>query len=193
VWWGFCFKRHQYGKVSSFLCTADHVVSLTLYRAEYFGCCLPTLQDNKLSPSLKKNSQAVFLTWLTLRYGTDISFRNFDKPMQNIGSSASIITKYPKYSEFRKSLCTYKRCWKWCPRASKQAWACLILIPNNFCSSAFGKSLCTYKSCSKWCPWALDTDKQIYLQWRKCTATFRTHCTVRYMTLGEGRLTPQKK
>ena len=26
------------------------------------------------------------------------------------------------YREFGKSLCTYKRCWKWCPRASVQVW-----------------------------------------------------------------------
>jgi len=24
--------------------------------------------------------------------------------------------------KFGKSLCTYKSCWKWCPRASIQAW-----------------------------------------------------------------------
>jgi hypothetical protein len=56
------------------------------------------------------------------------------------------------YSAFGKSLCTYKRCWKWCPRASIQAWTRLILFANTFCRSAFGKSLCTYKSCWKWCP-----------------------------------------
>jgi hypothetical protein len=28
-----------------------------------------------------------------------------------------IIRKMGKYSAFGKSLCTYKRCWKWCPRA----------------------------------------------------------------------------
>jgi hypothetical protein len=56
------------------------------------------------------------------------------------------------YSAFGKSLCTYKRCWKWCPRASIQAWTRLIVFANTFCRSAFGKSLCTYKSCWKWCP-----------------------------------------
>jgi hypothetical protein len=56
------------------------------------------------------------------------------------------------YSAFRKSLCTYKRCWKWCPRAPIQAWTRLILFANSFCRSAFGKSLCTYKRCWKWCP-----------------------------------------
>jgi hypothetical protein len=55
-------------------------------------------------------------------------------------------------SVFGKSLCTYKTCWKWCPRACIQAWTRLILFANNLCKSAFGKSLCTYKSCWKWCP-----------------------------------------
>ena len=41
-----------------------------------------------------------------------------------------------KYSAFGKSLCTYKRCWKWCPRASIQAWTRLILFANTFCRSA---------------------------------------------------------
>jgi hypothetical protein len=56
------------------------------------------------------------------------------------------------YSAFGKSLCTYKRCWKWCPRASIQGWTRLILFANTFCRSAFGKSLFTYKRCWKWCP-----------------------------------------
>jgi hypothetical protein len=30
--------------------------------------------------------------------------------------------------KFRKSLYMHKRCWKWCPRASIQAWTCLILF-----------------------------------------------------------------
>jgi hypothetical protein len=37
---------------------------------------------------------------------------------------------------FGKLLCTYKRCWKWCPRASIQAWTRLILFANTFCRSA---------------------------------------------------------
>jgi hypothetical protein len=57
-----------------------------------------------------------------------------------------------RYSEFGKSLCTYKRCWKWYPRANIQAWTRLILFPNTLCRSAFGKWLCTYKRCWKWCP-----------------------------------------
>jgi hypothetical protein len=40
------------------------------------------------------------------------------------------------YSAFGKSLCTYKRCWKWCPQASIQAWTRLILFANTFCRSA---------------------------------------------------------
>jgi hypothetical protein len=55
------------------------------------------------------------------------------------------------YSAFGKSMCTYKRCWKWCPRACIQAWTRLILFANTFCTSAFGKSLWTYKRCWKWC------------------------------------------
>jgi hypothetical protein len=40
------------------------------------------------------------------------------------------------YSAIGKSLCTYKRCRKWCPRASIQAWTRLILFANTFCRSA---------------------------------------------------------
>ena len=40
------------------------------------------------------------------------------------------------YSVFGKSLGTYKRCWKWCPQASIQAWTCLFLFANTFCRSA---------------------------------------------------------
>jgi hypothetical protein len=56
-------------------------------------------------------------------------------------------------SVFGKSLCTYKRCWKWCPRVSVQAWTCLIIFKSIFCRSECGKSLCAYKICWKWCPW----------------------------------------
>jgi hypothetical protein len=55
-------------------------------------------------------------------------------------------------SALGKSLCTYERCWKWCPRASIQARTPLSLLANTFCSSAFGKSLCTYEWCWKWRP-----------------------------------------
>ena len=42
----------------------------------------------------------------------------------------------PLYSVFRKSLCTYKRWWKWCLQVSKQAWTRLILFTNTFCRFA---------------------------------------------------------
>jgi hypothetical protein len=54
------------------------------------------------------------------------------------------------YSAFGKLLCTYKRCWKWRPWASIQAWTHLTLFANTFWRSDFGKSLCTYKRCWKW-------------------------------------------
>jgi hypothetical protein len=51
-------------------------------------------------------------------------------------------------SAFGKSLCTYKRCWKWCPRASIQAWAkstCCSLSAQRLSESTafpfFGYSL----------------------------------------------------
>jgi hypothetical protein len=31
-----------------------------------------------------------------------------------------------------KSLCTFKSCWMWCPRASIHAWTRLILFANTF-------------------------------------------------------------
>jgi hypothetical protein len=40
------------------------------------------------------------------------------------------------YGVFGKSLCTYKRCWKLCPRAPIQALSRLILFANTFCRSA---------------------------------------------------------
>jgi hypothetical protein len=75
------------------------------------------------------------LTWLV--YQTD-------RPL--------LLNIFQLYSAFGTSLCTYKRCWKRCPRASIQAWSRLISFANTFCRSAFVKSLCTYKRCWKWCP-----------------------------------------
>jgi hypothetical protein len=46
------------------------------------------------------------------------------------------ISYYAFYRDFGKSLCIYKRCWEWCPRASVQAWTRLILFANTFCRSA---------------------------------------------------------
>jgi hypothetical protein len=40
------------------------------------------------------------------------------------------------YSAFGKSLCTYKRCWRWCPWVFIQVRTCLILFANTFCISA---------------------------------------------------------
>jgi hypothetical protein len=40
------------------------------------------------------------------------------------------------YNAFGKSLRTYKRCLKWCPQVSVQAWTRLILFANTFCRSA---------------------------------------------------------
>jgi hypothetical protein len=50
--------------------------------------------------------------------------------------SAKISVQCSQYSAFRKSLCTYKRRWQWCPRAPVQAWTHLILFVNTFCRSA---------------------------------------------------------
>jgi hypothetical protein len=46
-----------------------------------------------------------------------------------------LIFQQQLYSAFGKSLCTYKSCWKWCPRASIQARIRLILFANTFCRS----------------------------------------------------------
>jgi hypothetical protein len=40
-----------------------------------------------------------------------------------------------------KLLCNYIRCWKWCPRASTQAWTRLILFANIFYTSVCKKFL----------------------------------------------------
>jgi hypothetical protein len=84
-----------------------------------------------------------FLSVLTLEEGTD---------MQTWTVNGHRDPWIWIYSAFGKSLCAYKRCRKWCPRVSLQAWTRLILFANNLWRSAFGKSLCTYKSCWKWCP-----------------------------------------
>jgi hypothetical protein len=89
------------------------------------------------------------------------------------------------YSAFRKPLCTYKRCWKWCPRASIQVWTRLILFANTFCRSACEMFLvyaviAVFNSLSirGRSRYTADFDNQIYVLWPKCTATFRIHCTV---------------
>jgi hypothetical protein len=88
---------------------------------------------------------------LNLEEGTDIlSWTVHDRTTYDF--LIIVITEDDTCSAFGKSLCTYKSCWKWCPRASVQAWTRLILFANTFRRSAFGKSLYTYKSCWKWYP-----------------------------------------
>jgi hypothetical protein len=74
------------------------------------------------------------------------------------------------YSAFGKSLCTYKRCWKWCPRVSILAWTHLILFANTFCRSEFGNLLCIYKRCWKWCP------RAFILAWTSLILFANTFC-----------------
>jgi hypothetical protein len=52
------------------------------------------------------------------------------------------------HSTFGKSLCTYKRRWKWCPRASMQAWTRLILFADTFYRSACEMFLHVRSYCS---------------------------------------------
>jgi hypothetical protein len=53
-------------------------------------------------------------------------------PSTAVGSPTFFHSSLPLlYSVFGQSLCTYKRCWKWCPWASIQAWTCLILFINT--------------------------------------------------------------
>jgi hypothetical protein len=103
------------------------------------------------------------------------------------------------YSPFRKSLCTYKRYWKWCQWVSIQAWTRLILFTNTLCRSSFRKSLCTYKRCWKWCPRAsiqawtcliLSTYRSLSAQkLSKCTVVnFPVRTISRKKTVGRPRL-----
>jgi hypothetical protein len=79
-----------------------------------------------------------------------VNLREFLLPFSSKTSLVLLAVLRPKYSAFGKSLCNYKMWWKWCSRASMQAWTRLILLANTFCRSAFGKSLCTYKRCWEW-------------------------------------------
>jgi hypothetical protein len=86
----------------------------------------------------------------------------------------------PKYSEFGKSLCSYKRCWKWCPRASIQAWTRLISFANTFCRSTcemflMNAVIAVFNSLSV-CGRSRYTADFTAPHRSKCTATFRTHC-----------------
>jgi hypothetical protein len=76
--------------------------------------------------------------------------RVFLRDMQGILPQKLISMNHSLYSAFGKSLCTYKRFWKWCPWASIQAWARLILFAHTLCRSAIGRSLYAYKRCWKY-------------------------------------------
>jgi hypothetical protein len=89
------------------------------------------------------------------------------------------------YSAFGKSLCTYKRSCKWCPRASIQARTRLISSANTFCRSAcemflMSVVIAVFNSLSV-CGRSRYPYSQIFVPEPKCTATFRTHCT--YVTV----------
>jgi hypothetical protein len=60
--------------------------------------------------------------------------------------------------KFGKSLCTYRRFWKWCPRTSIQAWTPLILFANTFCRSA---GIALQPLFNNWIQWNNST-----LQWQ---------------------------
>jgi hypothetical protein len=80
------------------------------------------------------------------------------------------------YSSIGKSLCTYKRCWKWCPRTivSKTLIKKLHTLPvlhfNRCLTTEYSETTAQFNV-------NFDTDNQIQVQQPKCTATFRTHCT----------------
>jgi hypothetical protein len=80
----------------------------------------------------------------------------------------------------RKPPCTYKRCWKWCPRASIQAWTCFVLFTNTFCRSAcemylMNKVIAVSNSLSV--PERLRYTADFAAPHRsRCTVTFQTHC-----------------
>jgi hypothetical protein len=107
---------------------------------------------------------------------TTVAFRNIRR--QSIFALAGIEYPYDQlYSAFGKSLYTYKRCWKWCPRASLQAWTRLILFANTFWRSA-SESRCTLiKGVGSDVHGPTLRRLRIATHTPKCTATFRTHCT----------------
>jgi hypothetical protein len=88
----------------------------------------------------------------------------------------NFIRKHFQQMCIRKVAVHLQSCWKWCPRASVQAWTRLILFANTFCRPAFGKSLNTYKWCWKWFQRANNALLDIATHTPKSTATFRTHC-----------------
>ena len=70
---------------------------------------------------------------------------------------------------------TYKRCWKWCARASIHAWTRLILFANTFCRSACEMFL-MYADIAVFNPLSVRGRS------RYTAATFRTPCTIRRMS-----------
>jgi hypothetical protein len=108
-------------------CTRTHIHSLDPTRrwvmCELLFCCLchdTILFTNKLRSE-----------WIQEL----ICYHSVYSPLSSSWLPTDIKIKI--YSSFGKSLCTYKTCWKWCPRASIQAWTRLILFANTFCRSAF--------------------------------------------------------
>jgi hypothetical protein len=78
------------------------------------------------------------------------------------------------YSAFGKSLCTYKRCWKWCPQTTvSKNWIkqlhTLPVLHFNCCLTTEYSETAHFNG-------NFDTDNQIYVPQPKCTATFQTHC-----------------
>jgi hypothetical protein len=84
-----------------------------------------------------------------------------------------LILKCMIYSSFGKSLCTYKRCWKWFPRTIvsknwiKQLHTLPVLHFNRCLTTEYSETTAHFNSNHA-------TDNQIYVPWSKCTATFRT-------------------
>ena len=81
------------------------------------------------------------------------------------------------YREFRKSLCTYKRCWKWCLWASIQAWTRFILFASTFCRSTCEMFL-MYAVIAVFNSLSVRGRSRYTAAW--CTATFRTLIIVRH-------------
>jgi hypothetical protein len=67
-----------------------------------------------------------------------------------------------KYSAFGKSLCTYKRCWKWCPRTKvsknwiKQLHTLPVLHSNRCLTTEYSETTAHFNG-------NFDTDNQIYV------------------------------
>jgi hypothetical protein len=79
------------------------------------------------------------------------------------------------YSEFGKSLCTYKSCWirfSWTILSKsrlKQLHALPVLHFNRCLTNEYSGRIAHLND-------NFDTHNQIYVPQPKCTATFRTHC-----------------